>query len=133
MTLYDEIAERTVAACAALSTTAALAATDRLRPEHFHDPRCWAVIEASISVPNERPDGVDPDEGWWREHAVADAAGIYRAQLEEWCRHAVMAWDIDGRMADRVLAAAERRHAADVHVAALEELGITVRWKAQVA
>lgn len=128
--LYDPEAEQTVAACAAFSSVAALACTDRLKAEHFHDPRAWWVIEASLTIPDTRPEGVDPREGWWREHAVAVAANVWPAVVQDWCQHAPMAWDADGRMADRVLAAHEHRREAARLLAQLEALGIPFEWKA---
>lgn len=128
--LYDPEAEQTVAACAAFSSTAALACTDRLTAECFHDPRAWWVIEASLTVPDTRPEHAVAREGWWREHAVALAANVWPAVLEEWCRNAPLAWDADGRMADRVLAAHRHREHARHLLEELEAIGVGVEWKA---
>lgn len=130
MRLYDPHAEQTVAACAAFSRTAALACTDRLRAEHFHDPRCWWVVQASLEVPNTCPEGVDPRDGWWREHLIAVAANVWPAVLIDWCQHAPCAWDAAAVLADRVIAAHQARQRAQALVDELEELGIGVRWAA---
>jgi hypothetical protein len=130
VTLYDPQAEQTIAACAAHNSTAALACTDRLRAEHFHDPRCWWIVQASLTVPDELPDGADPRDGWWREHTVAMAANVWPAVLQEWCQQARHAWDIDGRVADRVIAAHQARQHAQRLLDELEDLGVGVEWKA---
>lgn len=129
MVLYDPEAEQTVAACAAFSSTAALACTDRLTAEHFHDPRCWWIIAASLEVPDTRPSAVDPGDEWWREHLIAEAANVWPAKLQEWCQQAPCAWDAGATFADRVLAAYEARQRAAALVVALEELGIGVEWE----
>ncbi len=129
--IYDPEAEQAIAGCAAFSSKAALASTDRLDAESFHDPRCWAVVAASLEVPNAWPIGMRvPIQPWWREHLVADAANVPRPVLEDWCRHAPCAWDASARFADRVHAAHQRRlHAARLLVD-LEELGIGIEWQA---
>lgn len=129
LALYDPQAEEGVAACAAHSRTAALACTDRLRREHFHDPRCWAVVEAGIEVPNERPEGVADGLGWWREWMVADRANVPRPVVERWCSKAPAAFDASARLADRVVAAAARRAEVAELLERLEGYGVAVEWE----
>lgn len=132
---YDFAAEQAVAAAAAQSRIAALACTDRLRREHFHDPRAWAVIDAALEVPDVRSDATSddimhsPEPEWWREDTVADRAGVPPLVLRAWCRQAPAAWDASGRLADRVVAAYEARQRAHQLLAELEMLGFGIEWK----
>lgn len=131
MRLYDPAAEQAVAAAAAHSRTAALACTDRLRREVFHDPRAWAVIEAALEVSDDAASDRTghPEPEWWREDLVADRAGVPPLVLRGWCRQAPAAWDAAGRLADRVVAAHEARQRAHLLLAELEMLGFGIEWK----
>ena len=129
-TIFDTDAEETVAGCAAFSEVAARAFTDRLLPEHFRDPRCWAVVAASLEVPNDRPAEVDAAGGWWREHRIADTAHIPRPVLEDWCQQAPLAYDATARYADRVIAAYGRRQRVAVLLEELAEHGVRIEWEA---
>ncbi len=124
--LYDPQAEETVAACAAFSRRGATLAAGRLDAQHFHDPRCWAIVAASAGVPDACPPGVDDAEGWWRENTVAQAANVWPAVLRDWSRRAPCAWDTAGTFADRVVAAHGRRQKADWHLVGLADLGVDI-------
>ncbi len=124
--LYDPQAEETVAACAAFSRRGATLAAGRLGAQHFHDPRCWAIVAASVDVPDACPPGVDEAEGWWRETTVAETANVWPDTLRDWCRRAPCAWDSAGTFADRVIAAHERRQEANRLLVELAALGIAV-------
>ncbi len=121
--IYDPAAEQAIATCAAFSSTAAHDAASRLDAEHFHDPRCWAVIAASLTVGDTCRVGDDP---WGRENAIADAANVHRATLADWCQHAPCAFDTAGLLADRVLAAHARRQRVQALLDELELLGLGV-------
>lgn len=124
----DDHAERTLAACAAFSQTAARAALARVAPGDVYDLRCWQVIVAAADIADHTPEPtVDP---WWREDAVADAAGIHRHDLRAWCTTAPVAADTNGAVAARVRHAAIRRHRIAELVAELEDLGVTTNWSA---
>lgn len=95
-------AEEVIAGVAAISYTGALAATDRLRPEHFYDPRCARVLEVGARTPDTASfeDRID---------LVATEAGVWPAWLRSIVARCPVQWDVSGRWADRVLAEHDRR------------------------
>lgn len=136
-TVYDHQAEQAIAAAAAFSQTAALACTDRLRREHFADPRCWQIIEAALAVPDPKDDAPvssqldhESEAEWWREDEIARQAGVPPLVLRGWCQEAPAAWDASGRLADRVVAAAANRARAHQLLQELEVLGFEIEWEA---
>lgn len=124
----DPEAEQALAACAAFSQASAAQILTRVAAGDVYDPRCWAVITAAPHVPDHAPDDVIAP--WWREHRIADAAGIHRHDLETWCRTCPVATDANGHLASRVLRAADHRARVAQLVAELEDLGVHTNWSA---
>lgn len=124
--VHDPEAEQGVAACAALARHAADTIAAALDPTDFYDPRCAAVVHAATTIQATAPEG--EDDMWWREHAVAHAAGIDPTLLEQWAREAPVAHDTSGALTRRVKAMAARRARIHQLLAELDELGIHSRW-----
>lgn len=125
-TWRDDHAEQSLAAMAGGSLHAARLAAGRLDAGDFHDPRCWAVIQAGTQLPM-RPAGVD-ETSRWREHAAADLANIDTGTIEAWALHAPVMWDTNGAIARRVQAAAAARRRITELLGELEDLGVAAAW-----
>lgn len=125
--LHDVKAEHALAGIATISTYGAHLLLERLDADDFYDPVAWWVIDAAACIPDDVP-GDDPDPIDRRIDAIAAAIEIYPAMLRDWVTHTPSMWDLDGRIAARVRAAADRRREVEEHIAALEELGLKVQW-----
>lgn len=126
--LFDDEAEHHLAGIACISVAGADRALDRVPMGHWHDPRALQVVTAAMVIPDLVPGG-DPDPISRRIDEIADRCGIYPALLGDWVRHAPCMWDRSGSIAERVLAAADRRRVAEQAIATLEGLGVKVRWE----
>lgn len=130
--LYDDQAERHIAGVATISRHGAWLALDRLKASAFHFPLAWEVVIAGVAIPK-MPDNAGIDPIHRRIIAVADRVGMYEAELSQWVAETPCMWDTSGQMAARVMKAADVRRQAQELVAALEALGVPVRWGERVA
>lgn len=99
----DIEAEEHLAGCAVGAVGVAMRLRQSMLEEAFYKPGCWRVIEAASSI----VDGsrsVDDDVD-----AVADAAGVERAEVRRWVESRTVQADRSGALQRRVMAAAERR------------------------